>query len=573
MDAPAPHRPPPPPPPLQLPDARSDIANPYYIDSPEQVASPPSFAEALMAASPASPPGYAPYSPGSPRLARSLTGTTHRFAEEPSYAQDSGDERDSAATLAGDEQHQYEQHQRQQQQQQQRTYRGGYQDHVDDTATNNGEEDSEDEEDEDEDIPDLPPVIVITGAGSGLGLALFQHLSARAPARPEEAPHDVVGIDRNPWRLPGKGFQWHTTIGRCGKFVQLDVVSASPRRLHAFTRKHLYAPAPAPPPTPPSPSTTTSLAMPPPALAARARSKKNKRLYPRPVSLLIHCAGTRGHVVSSSSSTPAPGSQPASSGTNVSVGPRVSRGPTSPFSPATRPPPPPAAAAAPAELDTLDVMDAATMRRAYDVHVVGPFQLTQAVLPHLQLHAERVRERQDDVEAAGLVDTTDTSWLDQLRQQGSRASLQLGGRDSPAGGSVAANASTTGSGRQGQDQGQQPPTREPPARVVVLGSRAGSVSANATGGAYAYRASKAALNAVVKSLSVDVPEVCFASVDPGTETGVGTAGAKARSRARGEDVVSCEEAVVELLPLLEKLGDGKLASGCFVDRFGDPIKW
>lgn len=617
MDASAPHRPPPPPPPLQLPDARSDIANPYYIDSPEQVTSPPSFAEALMAASPASPPGppgYDPYSPGSPRLTRSLTGgtmTTHRFADEPSYAQDSGDddeEHSAATTLAGDDHHQHQHphpHPHPRHQQEPQSYRGGgYRDDADDAAPSHlgGENDGDDDDDdvdEDEDIPDLPPVIVITGAGSGLGLALFQHLSARSPARPDEARHDVVGVDRTPWRLPGKGFQWHTTIGRCGKFVQLDVVAASPRRLHAFARKHLYAPAPdASPPTPPSPSRTTSLAMPPPALAARARArrKKNRRMYPRPVSMLIHCAGTRGHVTSSSSA-PAPAPAPApGSGSQLTSGPgaRASRPPTSPFSPANRPPPPPppapAAAPPPAELDTLDVMDAATMRRAHDVHVVGPFQLTQALLPHLQLHAERVRERQDELEAAGLLGAADadTSWLDQLRQQGSRASLQLGGphhlgdpnnnHNPLVGGNNNSNGSINSS-----NGGQHNPlqSREPPPRVIVMSSRAGSVSANATGGAYAYRASKAALHAVIKSLSVDVPEVCFASVDPGTETGVSgpfaAGGARARSggraRGAGEDVIGCDEAAGELLPLFEKLGDGKLASGCFVDRFGDPIKW
>ncbi|EAT92366.2 hypothetical protein SNOG_00871 [Parastagonospora nodorum SN15] len=46
----------------------------------------------------------------------------------------------------------------------------------------------------------------------------------------------------------------------------------------------------------------------------------------------------------------------------------------------------------------------------------------------------------------------------------------------------------------------------PNPRVVVLSSRMGSVASNSSGGGYAYRASKAALNAVVKSLSIDVPE-------------------------------------------------------------------
>ncbi|KAI4692298.1 uncharacterized protein J4E84_003267 [Alternaria hordeiaustralica] len=43
-------------------------------------------------------------------------------------------------------------------------------------------------------------------------------------------------------------------------------------------------------------------------------------------------------------------------------------------------------------------------------------------------------------------------------------------------------------------------------KVVILSSRMGSISANTAGGGYAYRASKAALNAVVKSLTIDVPD-------------------------------------------------------------------
>ncbi|KAK5144086.1 hypothetical protein LTR16_012827, partial [Cryomyces antarcticus] len=47
------------------------------------------------------------------------------------------------------------------------------------------------------------------------------------------------------------------------------------------------------------------------------------------------------------------------------------------------------------------------------------------------------------------------------------------------------------------------------ARCVVMGSRMGSVGANDDGGAYAYRASKAGLNALVKSFAIDVPDVVF----------------------------------------------------------------
>ncbi|KAK8169272.1 hypothetical protein IWX90DRAFT_171886 [Phyllosticta citrichinensis] len=103
-------------------------------------------------------------------------------------------------------------------------------------------------------------------------------------------------------------------------------------------------------------------------------------------------------------------------------------------------------------------------------------------------------------------------------------------------------------------------------KVVVMSSRMGSISANVGGGSYAYRASKAALNSVVKSLSIDVPEVCFASVHPGrVET--------ALVKTREEGAMTCEESLRTMLPVIQRLGEGNLQSGCFIDRFGEAIGW
>ena len=101
-------------------------------------------------------------------------------------------------------------------------------------------------------------------------------------------------------------------------------------------------------------------------------------------------------------------------------------------------------------------------------------------------------------------------------------------------------------------------------KVIIMGSRMGSMGSNTTGGGFAYRASKAAVNAVVKSYSIDVPEVVFAVVHPGrVESGLVT--------VKEEGAISAEESVGEMLGLIERLG-GK-DSGTFCDRFGAEIPW
>jgi NAD(P)-dependent dehydrogenase (short-subunit alcohol dehydrogenase family) len=104
----------------------------------------------------------------------------------------------------------------------------------------------------------------------------------------------------------------------------------------------------------------------------------------------------------------------------------------------------------------------------------------------------------------------------------------------------------------------------PAAKVIVLSSRMGSVSSNTTGGGYAYRASKAALNAVVKSFSIDVAGVTFLLLHPGrVETGlVGW---------KEEGAIGVEESLRDCLRVIE--GVDKESSGKLVDRFGVEIPW
>lgn len=101
-------------------------------------------------------------------------------------------------------------------------------------------------------------------------------------------------------------------------------------------------------------------------------------------------------------------------------------------------------------------------------------------------------------------------------------------------------------------------------KVVIMSSRMGSVGHNTAGSAYAYRASKAALNAMVKSLSIDVPEVAFVLCHPGrVETKL--------VKCKEEGAISAAESVNGLLPLIAKWS--KADSGKFYDRFGEPIVW
>lgn len=102
-------------------------------------------------------------------------------------------------------------------------------------------------------------------------------------------------------------------------------------------------------------------------------------------------------------------------------------------------------------------------------------------------------------------------------------------------------------------------------KVVVMGSRMGSVGHHSSqGGGYAYRASKAALNAVVKSLSVDVPEVIWTVVHPGrVKTGL--------VDIEEEGAMSVEESIGDCVRLIERLEVKD--SGTFVDRFGQNIPW
>lgn len=106
-------------------------------------------------------------------------------------------------------------------------------------------------------------------------------------------------------------------------------------------------------------------------------------------------------------------------------------------------------------------------------------------------------------------------------------------------------------------------------KVIVMSSRMGSLGNNQqpnkdAGSAYAYRASKAAMNAIVRSFAVDVPSVSFVLCHPGrVETKL--------VKCKEAGAITVEESLETVLPLIDQWQ--RKDSGKFFDRFGDPIQW
>lgn len=110
-------------------------------------------------------------------------------------------------------------------------------------------------------------------------------------------------------------------------------------------------------------------------------------------------------------------------------------------------------------------------------------------------------------------------------------------------------------------------------RVVfaTLSARVGSIGHNRLGGWFSYRASKAALNQLVRTAAVELrrhnpASVCVA-LHPGTvNTALSAPFAKSGLATRPPDV-----AAREVLAVLDGLGAAQ--TGGFYDQRGDPIEW
>ncbi|MSP59986.1 MAG: SDR family oxidoreductase [Myxococcales bacterium] len=99
-------------------------------------------------------------------------------------------------------------------------------------------------------------------------------------------------------------------------------------------------------------------------------------------------------------------------------------------------------------------------------------------------------------------------------------------------------------------------------KLIAIGSALGSITANAIGGHYVYRSSKAALDAAWRSLARDEPDLIAVVLSPGwVRTDMG--GARAP--------LSPEESVVGLRRVIAGLGPAD--SGTFLDHLGAALPW
>lgn len=106
---------------------------------------------------------------------------------------------------------------------------------------------------------------------------------------------------------------------------------------------------------------------------------------------------------------------------------------------------------------------------------------------------------------------------------------------------------------------------------ATLSARVGSIGDNRLGGWHAYRASKAALNQLVRTAAIELarraPEAACVALHPGTvDTGLSAPFAKA-----GLEVHAPADAARQLLTVIDELGP--LHSGGFYDWRGLPIPW
>ena len=119
------------------------------------------------------------------------------------------------------------------------------------------------------------------------------------------------------------------------------------------------------------------------------------------------------------------------------------------------------------------------------------------------------------------------------------------------------------------------------AHFITLSARVGSIADNQLGGWFSYRASKAALNMLVRTLAIEwqrtLPNTCLAAYHPGTvETGlsqpfVSKTLVTKSGQPKGKDILSPAAAAEHLLTLIPKLTPQH--TGTFWDWRHNQISW
>jgi NAD(P)-dependent dehydrogenase (short-subunit alcohol dehydrogenase family) len=109
-------------------------------------------------------------------------------------------------------------------------------------------------------------------------------------------------------------------------------------------------------------------------------------------------------------------------------------------------------------------------------------------------------------------------------------------------------------------------------RIAVVSSRVGSMGDNSSGGAYSYRSSKAAVNALFKSMSIDLKDknVPVIILHPGiVKTNLDPRWKEGKNDLQG--AVQPEQAVSELWRVL--MSKGLESTGRFYHRSGEELPW
>ena len=101
--------------------------------------------------------------------------------------------------------------------------------------------------------------------------------------------------------------------------------------------------------------------------------------------------------------------------------------------------------------------------------------------------------------------------------------------------------------------------------MVVISSKMGSIADNKKGGSYAYRASKAALNALMKSLAIDLFDkgLTLKLIHPGW----------VQTRMGGEHgLLTVQDSISGIVSVMDS-ADFRLNTGAFVDYLGKEVPW